>query len=109
MIKVKITKNIIRKTKNSLGITPKQILIGCTAALIGVILYFSLRNVMHTEVLMTLIFVVLAAIIGFGCIDVQGQTLLTYLIKIFKGADVRPYESKGVFSQHAGLSDKKEI
>lgn len=111
MIKVKITKNIIRKTNNSLGIGVKEIITAVVAAVIGVFMYFALKNIMSVGNLMMLIFVVLATIIGFGCINVQGQSLFEYFIKVFKGADVRPYVSKGVFNNYVeptGKSDRKK-
>lgn len=111
MIKVKITKNIIRKSNNSLGIGIKEIITAVIAAGIGVVMYFTLKNIVSTGSLMMLIFIVLATIIGFGCINIQGQSLFEYFIKVFKGADVRPYVSKGVFSDYAeptGKSDRKK-
>lgn len=106
MIKAEITKNIIRKSNNPLGIGLKQIIVCAVAFLIGIILYFVLRNTMNTETLMTIIFLVLGIIIGFGCINIQGMSLATYIYKIFIGKDFRPYVSKGVFSN--GTVQKKK-
>lgn len=108
MIKVKITKNIIRKTQNSLGLSVRQIVFAVCAAILGIIMYFSLKDVLPTDTLMTLIFIVLGIIIGGGCLNIQGMSVFEYLIKAFKGVDVRPYESKGVFSKNVGISDKEE-
>lgn len=108
MIKVKITKNIIRKTQNSLGLSMRQIVVAGCAVVLGIILYFSLQNVMPSDILMTLIFIVLGVIICCGCLNIQGMSVFEYLIKIFKGVDMRPYKSKGVFSEDAGISDKEE-
>lgn len=106
MIKAKITKNIIRKSSNSLGLSMKQIIIGTVAAAIGVVLFFSLKNIMPLQVLMTLIFIFLAVVIMFGCVNIQGMNLFEYFMKMFKGADVRYYDSKGVFSND--ISEKKK-
>lgn len=100
MIKVKITKNIIRKSKSTLGLSMKQIIIAAIAAVIGVILYFAFRNTLNIEVLMTLVFIISGGIIMFGCVNIQGQSLFEYTVKIFKGVDVRPYDSRGVFSKN---------
>ncbi len=110
MIKVKVTKNIIRRTNTTLGIGMKEIIVGVIAVVIGLLMYFTLNNVMSTGALMTLIFIVLAVIICFGCVNMQGQSLFTLLIKSLKGVDVRPYESKGVFSNSGnshGNADRK--
>lgn len=106
MIKAKITKNIIRKSSNSFGLSTKQIVIGLTAAVMGIALYFLLKNKLPMDILMTIIFIFLALVIIFGCVNIQGQNLITVLIKTSKGADVRYYESKGVFSDD--ISEKKE-
>ena len=57
MIKAKITKNIIRKTDNTLGLTPKQIIIGIAGGLIGAGEYFLLKSYIPTSTLMTIIFI----------------------------------------------------
>ncbi len=106
MIKAKITKNIIRKSSNSLGLSMKQIVIGISAAAMGILLFFLLKNVLPMQILMTIIFIFLAVVIMFGCVNIQGQNLITVLIKTSKGADVRYYDSKGVFSND--ISEKKE-
>ncbi|SFY12060.1 PrgI family protein [Ruminococcus sp. XPD3002] len=98
MIKAKITKNIIRKNNNSFGISTKQMIIAGAAAILGILMYLILRNHMNTQLLMTLIFIVLGVIIFFGCVNIQGMSLFTFFVKTFKGADVRYYETKGVFS-----------
>lgn len=75
MIKVKVTKNIIRKGNNSLGLSTKQMVIAAIAAMLGVAMYFIFRNMMNLEVLFTLIFIVVAGIIMFGCVNIQGMSL----------------------------------
>lgn len=106
MIKAKITKNIIRKNQNPLGIGMKQIVITVIAAALGITLYFLLHKYLNTELLMSLIFIILAAIIGFGCLNIQGMTLFDYMISVFKGVDVRPYKEEGVFSKHEPVQKK---
>lgn len=108
MIKVKITKNIIKRSNNPLGIGIKEIVTTLIAAAAGVAMYFLLKNVMSMGALLTLIFVVLGTIICFGCVNMQGQSLFELLIKSLKGADVRPYASKGVFSDYGNeTADRK--
>ncbi len=106
MIKAKITKNIIRKSSNSLGLSMKQIIIGISAAAIGIILFVLLKNVLPMQVLMTIIFIFLAVVIMFGCVNIQGQSLFGFFLKMFKGADVRYYDSKGVFSNDISEKEK---
>ena len=107
MIKAKITKNIIRKTDNTLGLTPKQILIGIVGTIIGACEYFLLKAYIPTSTLMTIIFITVGAIIMFGCVNIQGMNLLTYTVKIFKGPDIRYNESKGVFTNELSEENKK--
>ena len=107
MIKAKITKNIIRKTDNTLGLTPKQILIGIVGALIGIGEYYLLKSYISTSTLMTIVFVTVGAIIMFGCVNIQGMNLFTYTVKIFKGPDIRYYESKVVFTNELSEENKK--
>ena len=106
MIKAKVTKNIIRKSSNSLGLSIKQIVIGISAAAMGILLFFLLKNVLPMQILMTIIFIFLAVVIMFGCVNVQGQSLFEIFVKMFTGADVRYYDSKGVFSND--ISEKKK-
>lgn len=106
MIKAKVTKNIIRKSSNSLGLSMRQIIIGLSAAAMGIGIYFLLKNKLPMNVLMTLIFIFLAVVILFGCVNIQGQNLFQFMIKMLNGADVRYYDSKGVFSND--ISEKKQ-
>ena len=96
MIKVKITKNIIRKNKSSLGLNKKQIIIAGIAFVIGLLMLIFLKGTMSTQLLLSLIF--MGIIIFFGVVNIQGMSLFQYMISIFKGVDVRTYESKGVFN-----------
>ena len=47
MIKVKITKNIIRKNKSSLGLNKKQIIIAGIAFVIGLLMLIFLKGTMR--------------------------------------------------------------
>ena len=97
MIKAKITKNIIKKTNNSLGLTPKQIIIAAIAFAIGLAMYFLLKDFMGFTILSTLIFIEIAAVICFGVINIQGMNMFQFCMKTFKGADVRYYKTEGMF------------
>lgn len=57
-----------------------------------------LKGTMSTQLLLSLIFLVMGIIIFFGVVNIQGMSLFQYMISIFKGVDVRTYESKGVFN-----------
>ena len=107
MIKAKITKNIMKKTNNSLGLTPKQMIITGIALAIGIFMYFLLKNYMSFTVLTTLIFFELAAVICFGVINLQGMSLFEYFVKSLKGADVRYYKQEGVYMNNVDIQKEK--
>lgn len=108
MIKAKITKNIMKKTNNSLGLTPKQMIITGIALAIGLLMYFLLKNYMSFTVLSTLIFLELAAVICFGVINLQGMSLFEYFVKSMKGADVRYYKQEGVYMNNVDIQKEKK-
>ena len=108
MIKAKITKNIMKKTNNSLGLTPKQMIITGIALAIGILMYFLLKNYMSFTVLSTLIFLELAAVICFGVINLQGMSLFEYFVKTMKGVDVRYYKQEGVFTKNVVIQKEKQ-
>lgn len=108
MIKAKITKNIMKKTNNSLGLTPKQMIITGIALAIGLLMYFLLKNYMSFTVLSTLIFFELAAVICFGVINLQGMSLFEYFVKSMKGADVRYYKQEGVYMNNVDIQKEKK-
>lgn len=107
MIKAKITKNIMKKTNNSLGLTSKQMIITGIALAIGILMYFLLKNYMSFTVLSTLIFFELAAVICFGVINLQGMSLFEYFVKSLKGADVRYYKQEGVYMNNVDIQKEK--
>lgn len=108
MIKAKITKNIMKKTNNSLGLTPKQMIITGIALAIGILMYFLLKDYMSFTVLSTLIFFELAAVICFGVINLQGMSLFEYFVKSLKGADVRYYKQEGVYMNNVDIQKEKK-
>lgn len=108
MIKAKITKNIMKKTNNSLGLTPKQMIITGIALAIGMLMYFLLKDYMSFTVLSTLIFLELAAVICFGVINLQGMSLFEYFVKSMKGADVRYYKQEGVYMNNVDIQKEKK-
>lgn len=108
MIKAKITKNIMRKSSNSFGLSTKQIVITVIAFAIGVCMYFLLRNFINFTLLSTLIFCELAGVICFGVINIQGMSLWSFFVKSMKGADVRYYETEGLFSGISRFSISKK-
>jgi hypothetical protein len=107
MIKAKITKNIMKKTNNSLGLTPEQMIIGGIAFAIGLLMYFLLKDHMNFTVLSTLIFIEIASVICFGVINLQGMNLFQYFIKSLKGADVRYYKQEGVYMNDIRKEEKQ--
>lgn len=108
MIKAKITKNIMKKTNNSLGLTPKQMIITGIALAIGILMYFLLKDYMSFTVLSTLIFFELAAVICFGVINLQGMSLFEYFVKSLKGADVRYYKQEGVYMNNVDIQNEEK-
>ena len=108
MIKAKITKNIMKKTNNSLGLTTKQMIITGVALAIGLLMYFLLTNYMSFTVLSPLIFIELAAVICFGVINLQGMSLFEYFVKTMKGVDVRYYKQEGVFTKNVVIQKEKQ-
>ncbi|MBQ6252473.1 PrgI family mobile element protein [Ruminococcus sp.] len=108
MIKAKITKNIMKKTNNSLGLTPKQMIITGIAFAIGLLMYFLLKNHMNFTLLSTLIFIELAAVICFGVINMQGMSLFEYFVKTMKGVDVRYYKQEGVYMNNVDIQKEEK-
>ncbi len=101
MIKAKITKNIIHKGPNILGmpVTISQIIIAAigTAAAIGE--FFLLSDKMDINSLMSIIFVTLMLFMAFGVVKIQGMTLVKFIILCMKGIDKRPFCIRGDFGE----------
>lgn len=98
MIKVKVTKNIIRKGEIMWGLTLPQILMGVAALAVGSGMFLMLKDTMDINLLMTLIFIVMALFLFCGIIRVHGVPFGVYLLKCLKGVDKRPYCMKGVYT-----------
>ncbi len=105
MIKVRVTKNIIRKGEVMWGLTLPQILMGVAALAVGVGMFLMLKDSMSMNGLMTLIFCVEALFLFCGIIRIHGMPFGIYLIKSFQGVEKRPYCMKGVFTDD--ISQKK--
>lgn len=98
MIKVKVTKNIIRNGTLFFNLTLKQILSAVFSLVVAFGTYFLLKNSLNIDLLMTIIFFEIAICIGLGIVQIQGMSLFKILKLSFKGVDKRPYYIKGVFN-----------
>lgn len=105
MIKVKVTKNIIRDGTVFFNLTKKQIIFAILSILVGLGTYFWLKDKIHFDMLMTIVFSEIVLIIGMGVVQIQGMSLLKILIGAFKGVDKRPYYIKGVFNSNETTSE----
>jgi hypothetical protein len=106
-MKVKITKNIIRKGEVGFGLTLPQIIIGVCGLAVGLGMFLMLKDKMSLNLLMTLIFIVMALFIMFGIVRVDGMSLGAILISTFKGVDKRPYCVEGVCRNEPVQKEKK--
>lgn len=106
MIKVKVTKNIMRKGTVAAGLTMKQIIIGIIGLLSGLGILALFWGKININILMSLVFLIILLVIGFGVIQIQGMSLFKFLWLGFKGPDKRPFHVKGVFSNAS--ASKKE-
>ena len=109
MIKVKVTKNIIRNGTMFLGLTLKQIIMGGASFAIGILMVVLLKGRMSTNAMMSLVFVVMLALLATTVIQIQGLSFPEFLYLCLKGVDKRPYDVKGVFNNEISenLSEKK--
>ena len=97
MIKVKITKNVV-KAKGGMMLSVGQIIAGTVGVIIGLITFFALKDFMNINVLLWIIFCEIVLVVGFGAVKIDGMSLFGFLIKSLKGVDKRPYSNnKGVF------------
>ena len=92
MIKVKVTKNIIRKGEVAFGFNKKQLIVGAAGIATGITMYMSLRKVMSTDMLMTLIFITMTAFIVLGIAQINNVPLLAFILK--GSNDKRPFNRK---------------
>ncbi|MEG0614209.1 MAG: PrgI family protein [Oscillospiraceae bacterium] len=97
MIRVKVTKNIIRNGTIAFGLTLKQILSAVIAVAIALLSIFLLKDKMNFDLLMTLVFVEIIIVILLGVVQLQGMSFAKFVLLSFKGTDKRPFCIKGVF------------
>ena len=99
-IKKKVTKNIMADKGILLGLSLSQLVMCGIGFAIGVGTFMLLKDYMDFNGLMWIIFLELVVVVGFGVIRIYDMNLLQLLIKVFKGADKRPYSNrKGVFDK----------
>lgn len=100
MIKVKITKNIMKKSSVAFGLTPKQMLIGALGCIIGILEYAILKNVLSANILLTIVFATIAIVVFFGIVNINGLSLIQFIIT--GGVDKHPFRRLGVFNKKEG-------
>lgn len=100
MIKVKVTKNIIRDGTIFLNLTKKQVLFALLAIGAGLGTYFGLRSRINFDFLMTIVFMEIVLIIGIGVVHIQGMSIFMIIVRALKGTDKRPYYTEGVFNSN---------
>lgn len=103
MIKAKVSKNIMRQNA-ILHFSISQIVTGIIGLIIGIGIYFLLKDAVEINILMWIIFIELIVVIGFGVAKVNGMSLIKFIIVTFK-TDKRPYNSKGVFNSSINQED----
>jgi hypothetical protein len=106
MIKVKVTKNIMQKGAVIAGLNLKQLVIGALGIAAGFGTLALGWGKIHIDVLMTLVFAIIVAVIIFGVVQINGMSFAKFLFLGLKGVDKRPYCTKGVFRN--GTVHKKE-
>lgn len=109
MIKIKVTKNIIRNGTIFMGLTLKQIIMGGASFAIGILMVILLKGKMSTNAMMSLVFAVMFALLATTVIQIQGLSFPEFLYLCLKGVDKRPYDAKGVFDNELfeNFSEKK--
>lgn len=107
MIKVKITKNIMRKGDVGFGLSFSQIIIAACALCVGIGIFLMLKDHVSTNILMTLIFLVMGLFIFFGVVRINGMSFGKMLMLSFKGVEKRPYCTKGVCHNVQSVQQKK--
>ena len=107
MIKVKVTKNIIRKNEVAFGLNRAQVIIAAIGVIIGILEINLLKGITTTDTRMTIVFFSMAAFIFGGIVQINGMSVIGMLSKSFKGVDKRPYNKKGVYSNENNSANKK--
>ncbi len=99
MIKKKITKNINTKV-SPFQFEVSQIIIGFIGFLAALITYFTLRDYLVFDALIWIILLELILVVGFGVVKINDMSMFTYILRIMKVNDRRPYSNrKGVFDK----------
>ena len=99
MIKAKVTKNIMSNGTIIANLTLRQIISAIIAMIIACITVFFLIDVIDINILLSIVFAEIIVFLGFGIVKIQGMTLFKFVILVlFKSADRRPYNRKGVFN-----------
>lgn len=98
MIKVKVTKNIIRKNEVAFGFNVSQVIVAAIGLTVGVIELIALKNVLSYDMRMTIVFITMAVFIFGGVVQINGMSVVELFSKSLKGVDKRPYNRKGVYS-----------
>lgn len=99
MIKKKITKNINTKV-SPFQFDIKQIIVGVLGFAAAIGTYFLLKDYIIVDALMWIIFLELILIIGFGIVKINDMNMFSYILKMMKINDRRPYSNrKGVFDE----------
>lgn len=94
MIKVKVTKNIMKQQNGILNLSVSQIVVGIIAFGIGVGTFFLLKDCMDFNLIMWIIFLELIIAVGIGVVRINGLNLFMLILLSMK-TDKRPYCSKG--------------
>lgn len=99
MIKKKITKNINTKV-SPFQFEVSQIIIVFIGFLAALITYFALRDYLVFDALIWIILLELILVVGFGVVKINDMSMFTYILRIMKVNDRRPYSNrKGVFDK----------
>ena len=99
MIKKKITKNINTKV-SPFQFEVSQIIIGFIGFLAALITYFALKDYLVFDALIWIILLELILVVGFGVVKINDMSMFTYILRIMKVNDRRPYSNrKGVFDK----------
>ncbi len=98
MIKVRVTKNIIRKNEVVFGLNISQVVVAAAGIAVGLIEGFFLNGKVSTDTKMSIIFVSMAIFIFCGVIQINGMSVIALMSKSLKGVDKRPFDRKGVYN-----------
>lgn len=98
MIKVKVNKNIMKQENSAFHLTVGQIITGIIGLLIGIGTFVLLKDSVHINIIMWIIFLELIVTVGIGVVKINGLSLFSFIILSMK-IDKRPYCSKGVFNE----------